>query len=471
MELEEIVVVEDDERKSSVPASAAELKIKALEAKIDGATNKQKRALKMKIKKIRESMKGKEERDDARIRGKRNNKAHKSSDLVAQSIKEGEQKAQGEADAMVEVVVEQAAVCADDAATKKAEKERLEKEESDKADAERLIFVESFESLFIQFWEEKPKKVTYLSWPVLFCALMTLFVVVGFFTHCRPDTWVTGAPSEIRFFEKGSTIPNLRDEAPLQNKSPVFDLSKPPGRNRSEMPAPGTTSSVTREGVLWNNRPLTPISKPMIEMPTLQVAHHPGRQPLGMEEAQRSFNQMANSITHLMVLCLWLISIYILLSFLWGGVKHTYQFKGWDWTAAPGGPTSDMRADSNSVHKLKHRNALVADIEHVKWIWPRVWRFEFFDIRRKTTQMKVSLEVLVQLTTAANIPINTTDQIVAERLQYAGNALQSVNVIKWKAALGEYVVQDAERMAYALWKQMTETRKSVPFPRAPAINA
>lgn len=143
------------------------------------------------------------------------------------------------------------------------------------------------------------------------------------------------------------------------------------------------------------------------------------------------------------------------------GKKYKYTFKRWVHFEEN---FDDLRADSIAVGKLKHNNPRIALVEFQSyydgpcgWLWSP---------RRMT--LKPSVELLSQITTAANLPLASNDEIAFERLNYVARNLHSVNVNRYDPLVGDYPVQDAVLVAFAIYKSMLETRDIVPFPRRPA---
>jgi len=79
-------------------------------------------------------------------------------------------------------------------------------------------------------------------------------------------------------------------------------------------------------------------------------------------------------------------------------------------------------------------------------------------------ELTVSLEILAQLTNPKVLVLGSTDAAIAQRIKYAGETLQTVNYDRFGSVFGSHIVQDSELVAFAVYKQMTESRKEVPFP-------
>jgi hypothetical protein len=156
-----------------------------------------------------------------------------------------------------------------------------------------------------------------------------------------------------------------------------------------------------------------------------------------------------------------IVSVVLFIAWLSRPRKYRYTFVSWcDF------PLEDNRADSISVGKLKHADALYAKVLF-KSQNSNLWCLNFWQTVR-TRILIVSLEVLSQITTAANLQLGSTDEIVAERIQYCARNLQSVSISRYLPLEGVFVVQDSVLVAFALHKSLEEKRLIVPFPRSPA---
>jgi len=125
---------------------------------------------------------------------------------------------------------------------------------------------------------------------------------------------------------------------------------------------------------------------------------------------------------------------------------------------------NDLRADSISLGKLLHAKPMYAVVRYTsvdpRWGWSTLFRKTI----EHNVSLTVSLEVLSQLLTAKNLPLGSTDEVAAERIKLAAQSLHSVSINRYLAVEGINVVQDTTLVAFALYKQMVERRRMVPFP-------
>jgi hypothetical protein len=81
--------------------------------------------------------------------------------------------------------------------------------------------------------------------------------------------------------------------------------------------------------------------------------------------------------------------------------------------------------------------------------------------------MVISMELLMQISLSANFGMMSSDEVIAEKLQYVAGRFGAINQDKSLSILGIRPVEDTVRVAYALYKQHQEQRLPVPFPKSP----
>jgi hypothetical protein len=115
----------------------------------------------------------------------------------------------------------------------------------------------------------------------------------------------------------------------------------------------------------------------------------------------------------------------------------------------------DFRADTLSLGKLKHEDALYCDARYqsnISW-----WTLS--DIT-----MVVSLEMFSQITTAANVRLNMGEGDVYKRLRTCAESTQSVNINRYWTLKGRSIVQDTILLAYGYFMQRNSQCSDFPFP-------
>ncbi len=130
-------------------------------------------------------------------------------------------------------------------------------------------------------------------------------------------------------------------------------------------------------------------------------------------------------------------------------IRHKYRF-----IEFCDGPAVDMRADVISNIEMKHDD-------------PKYALFEYSRTGAEARKIKVSLELLAQLTHANVIQVKGNDQIVAERIRYAAARVQTVNLNRYDLVFNNPVIQDTCLVAYAIYRQMKDAQEYCPFPLDP----
>jgi hypothetical protein len=144
---------------------------------------------------------------------------------------------------------------------------------------------------------------------------------------------------------------------------------------------------------------------------------------------------------------------WIVRRFLFDSYAHTYRV-----TRLLNDRHQDLRADSIALGKLKHSDAVYAEVEY------RGWSHWFMAARVRT--LTISIEIFVQICTGNNLLLNATESVVYARLVQSANSLHSVNVSRYRSVSGQTVVQDTALVALGLWHQMKMLRDDLPFPAA-----
>jgi hypothetical protein len=122
----------------------------------------------------------------------------------------------------------------------------------------------------------------------------------------------------------------------------------------------------------------------------------------------------------------------------------------------------DLRSDSVAVGKLVHMDAKFCYVGYKRW---DVMRARF----SKTDRFKISVEMLVQLTTAANLDLNAKPDVAWERIRFCSKNMNSVNLDRYDALRHEHVVQQTQLVAFAMFRDMQFRRRMHSFPRTLSV--
>jgi hypothetical protein len=135
---------------------------------------------------------------------------------------------------------------------------------------------------------------------------------------------------------------------------------------------------------------------------------------------------------------------------------HRYAFKSFYYSEDG---DADVRPDYISGVAVKH-DPSYAIVEHT--CYPNGGAAE-------TTDLLISIEILYQLATAANIPIGASDDDVASRLKFAARNIATVNYDKSLVLADHHIVQNTIFVAFAMHKSFAESTVNCPFPRTPTV--
>jgi hypothetical protein len=124
----------------------------------------------------------------------------------------------------------------------------------------------------------------------------------------------------------------------------------------------------------------------------------------------------------------------------------------------------DLRADATKLMDLKHLKTLKAEFEYTHrtpgWFTDNV----------KTKRFTASLEAIVQLCAPSIVAPYMDPSTAAERLRYAAQSLYTVNTNRYDALKGEFPIQNAVYVAYALYVKSAKKMKDLDFTNALAGN-
>ena len=159
-------------------------------------------------------------------------------------------------------------------------------------------------------------------------------------------------------------------------------------------------------------------------------------------------------ITALMsLLCIALLIVLCRTSVLIRKDGHSFKFSRW-YDCETG--SLDLRADSISMAKLKHENALLCYVRHTHWK----------DGERESQEYLVSMELLTQLSTAANMHLSASEETTWDRITYTAKTIQTINIDRGLVLEGHNVVQTTCIVALGMWKAMSHDVKHLDFPRS-----
>lgn len=86
-------------------------------------------------------------------------------------------------------------------------------------------------------------------------------------------------------------------------------------------------------------------------------------------------------------------------------------------------------------------------------------------------ELLVSLELLSQIAVAKNLVLGSEDKVAWARIQSTSIAVDTVNLDRYLALCGKFVVQNTQLVCFGLYKQMTMDLAACPFPMSPEITA
>lgn len=153
------------------------------------------------------------------------------------------------------------------------------------------------------------------------------------------------------------------------------------------------------------------------------------------------------------LLCAILLIVLCRASLLIRKDGHSFKFSRW-YDRELG--SQDLRADSISMAKLKHENALLCYVRHTHWK----------DGEAETKEYLVSMELLTQLATAANMHLSANEETTWDRITYTAKTIQTINIDRGLVLEGHSVVQTTCIVALGMWKAMSHDVKHLDFPRA-----
>jgi len=119
----------------------------------------------------------------------------------------------------------------------------------------------------------------------------------------------------------------------------------------------------------------------------------------------------------------------------------------------------DLRSDLLQLKDLKYDHPHLADVQYTCHYG---WGLSV------TTTLTVSLELYSHICTSAVLALGADEKVTFERIHHAAKNFSTININRYMVLSGLNVVQDTELLALALWKQMSEQRDLIPFPRTPA---
>jgi hypothetical protein len=148
------------------------------------------------------------------------------------------------------------------------------------------------------------------------------------------------------------------------------------------------------------------------------------------------------------------LCVFCYTNFCWlskRGSTHTIEYSG----LVDLNDLLDRRSDTGKMVDLKHADPMDTYVEY-----RRHW-FGFCYYKR---QMKISLTLLAQLAIPKNLELCSDDDVVFKRLSFAASKSGAVNNNRWQPLEGDFVIQDTQFMAYAMYKSMMWERSHLPFP-------
>jgi len=140
----------------------------------------------------------------------------------------------------------------------------------------------------------------------------------------------------------------------------------------------------------------------------------------------------------------------------WHGLFASLTQKKFKFSRIILSPDDDLRADTIALQELKHSGC----IAEVTFQQRDRWMLLFWKTTHSTT-LTVSIELLSQIVVARNLSLNSTDEIVWERINHMANSFSTVNLNRYEGVVGNHVVQDTVLVAFAHWKQLQERRAVV----------
>jgi len=139
--------------------------------------------------------------------------------------------------------------------------------------------------------------------------------------------------------------------------------------------------------------------------------------------------------------------------------EHTYEFLQFEKNSAP----FDLRADATALLDLKHEKPQNALFRHTR-VTHSFWSGD----KKTVTEFVVSLEALAQLCAPSIIAPYMDPVMAAERLRYAAQSLYTVNVNRYDALNGDFPIQNAVYIAYALYVKSHREMARLDFHTTPA---
>jgi hypothetical protein len=115
----------------------------------------------------------------------------------------------------------------------------------------------------------------------------------------------------------------------------------------------------------------------------------------------------------------------------------------------------DVRTDTLQQSEFKHKSNIA------------MLRFKYYDIGvKREKRWLVSMELLMQLNTAAIMDVYATEEITWERIRYAAKTNQSVNIDKSLVLDGQRVYQQTCLVALDMWRSMIMDVAPMNFPKS-----
>jgi len=123
----------------------------------------------------------------------------------------------------------------------------------------------------------------------------------------------------------------------------------------------------------------------------------------------------------------------------------------------------DERADSISLGKLKHKEAIYAMFSYTRPWTGKPWDFRSM-IGVPSDVFMVSCELLTQLTTASVMDLNAGDGLTWEKIKYTSKSVHSVNIDRALTYEKHHVVPNTQLLALACYRNLCYDRSEHVFP-------
>lgn len=123
----------------------------------------------------------------------------------------------------------------------------------------------------------------------------------------------------------------------------------------------------------------------------------------------------------------------------------------------------DSRTDEACRGDMKHAEPFEAIYEHCTVV--KLWCIPIYFSSK--TKLKVNLELLVQITTHANMLLDSTDEVACSRLENASKTNTSVNLNRYDVLMKDHVRQNTVLLAVGIFKEYRFMVRNVPFYRTP----